>query len=176
MILSFKTKINGKPTYFVEKIWMSLKPFSPAVNLIKINDQDLSPYFKRKHFKPKIHTIRKDEKNRWKPGMMIDFFINARQKDMFQFAPRIQLVSTQDIFMTRRGSMLEITIAKVGSYIGGDDFYLNFAQMEQLAANDGFDDYDDFRNYFSDAIEENGKATGNYWFSGKILHWTDFKY
>ena len=48
--------------------------------------------------------------------------------------------------------------------------------MQFLPTNDGFDDYDDFRNYFSDAIEENGKATGNYWFSGKILHWTDFKY
>ncbi len=178
MILSFKTEINGKPTYFVEKIHKGLRDYKhniygldpsihypPNYNFI-VKDRCLS----------KIHTIRKDEKNRWKPGMMIDFFINARQRDMFQFAPRIQVVSEQDVFMTVRGSMLEITIAKVGSYIGGDDFYLDAFQKGKLAQNDGFDDYNDFRTYFINAIKENGKKTGNYWFSGKIIHWTDYQY
>ncbi|GIZ10265.1 hypothetical protein FUMI01_29890 [Flavobacterium sp. UMI-01] len=129
-----------------------------------------------KPFHPKLHTIRLDEKDRWKTGTMIDFFINCRQKDMFRFAPRIPVVSVQEIFMTRRGSILEISIAKVDSYIGDDDFQLDAFQQGDLALNDGFDDYNDFRNYFLDIIEKKGKETGNYWFKGKIIHWTALRY
>lgn len=188
MILSFKTQINGKPTCFIEKIWEGLfrnnffagedTEFLKYFDLYEEkfgNPWDELPGEKRLEI-PKIHTIREDKNDRWEKGKMIDFFINARQKDMFRFAPRIPVVSTQDIFMTHRGSDLEITIAKVGSYMGGDDFMLDCFQQGILAKNDGFDDYEDFRNYFINAIEENGEKTGNYWFSGKIIHWTNFKY
>lgn len=188
MILPFATQINGKPTLFIEKIWEGFfrNDFFDGKDTEFIKYFDLHgekfgktwdelPADNRLEF-PKIHTIRKDDKDRWEPGVMIDFFINARQKNMFRFAPRIKVVSTQDIFMTRRGSHLEITIAKVGSYMGGNDFMLDAFQQGLLAQNDGFDEYDDFRSYFINAIEENGKKTGNYWFSGKIIQWTDFKY
>lgn len=86
------------------------------------------------------------------------------------------MISTQEIFMTRKGSDLEITISKYDSYIGGDDFYLYYDAKEILAQNDGFDNYFDFVQYFSEVIEKNGDETGNYWFNGKILHWTNLKY
>lgn len=198
MILSFKTKINDKPTYFPEKIITGLfkgrviskdkaiELFYPQA-LMKIIPMEYHGFTNSvaisqikfdnsiNHL-PKIHTIRKDEKNEWEEGIMIDFFINANAKDMFQFAPSIPVISTQDIFMTCRGSSLEITIAKVGSYMGGEDFYLDAVQQGTLAINDGFEDYNDFRNYFIEAINEHGKKTGNYWFSGKIIHWTNLRY
>ncbi|MDV4078158.1 hypothetical protein CMT44_04230 [Elizabethkingia anophelis] len=176
MILSFKTQINGKPTWFVYKIWQSLKPIVLSEYIAHIDESNLPPHWMQKKFSPKLHTIREDKSNRWKVGMMIDFFINTRTKNMFRFAPQVQVKSVQEIFMTRRGSDLEITISKEHSYIGGDDFYLYYDAKELLAINDGFDSYSDFVKYFYEIIEENGKKTGNYWFKGKIIHWTDFKY
>lgn len=167
MILSFKTKINGKPTYFPEKI---LKIFS---------DKDLRDFYKEKSmqaafldagyelklimqktFKPKIHTIRKDDKNRWKQGMMIDFFINARQKDMFRFAPRIPLKDNQRVYMTFIQGRFEVSV---------DDKYMYYPEIEKIAINDGFDSYEDFRDYFISEMVDG-------FFGGYILHWTDFKY
>jgi hypothetical protein len=179
MILSFSTQLNDKPTYFVEKIWQGFpeadKYIEEWFTLGKIYEKyDFHP--DAFGMFPKLHTIREDKTERWKPGMMIDFFINARKKNMFRFAPRIPVISVQEIFMTRRGSMLEITIAKEDSYIGGEDFYVDAFTQGQLATNDGFSEYDDFRNYFLSVIEMNGKAMGNYWFSGKIIHWTNLKY
>lgn len=188
MILPFSTQINAQPTYFIEKIWEGFLRH----NVFGEDDSEFLKYFdlykekfghswdelpgeKRLEF-PKIHTIRKDEKERWQQGVLIDFFINNRSKNAFRFAPRVPLVFTQDIFITRRGSLLEISIAKPGSYICSEDFMLNAGQQELLAKNDGFHDYEDFRNYFISVIEENGKATGNYCFSGKIIHWTNFRY
>lgn len=184
MILPFSTQINGKQTYFVEKIWKGLKTQSPE-SYIKLW-ATVSPEETTKKFpvdidiynevKPKLHTIREDKKDRWKPGVMIHFFINARQKNMFRFAPRIPVISTQEIFMTERGGNLEISIAKEGSYIGSDDKYIYWETKEQLAINDGFDSYEAFQRYFIERIYENEKKTGNKWFSGKIIHWTDLKY
>lgn len=179
MILPFSTQINGKPTYFVEKIHKSFR--LKEINLIAaINPRIHYPndynFVAKDKLPSKLHTIREDKNDRWKPGVMIDFFINARQKNMFRFAPRIPVVSTQEIFMTERGGNLEISIAKEGSYIGSDDKYIYWETKEQLAINDGFDSYEAFQRYFIERIYENEKKTGNKWFSGKIIHWTDLKY
>lgn len=174
MILSFKTKINGKPTFFVERIHKGLQAIF-NIELDGYYPNEYLPMIKNVCV-PKIHTIRKDENDRWEKGKQIDFFINARTKNMFRFSPPVHVISTQEVFMTRRGSMLEITIAEIGSYIGGDDFYLDALQQGELSMNDGFDDYNDFRDYFMELIEENGKTTGNYWFKGKIIHWTNYHY
>lgn len=171
MILSFKRKINGKPTHFVEKILNSLQPINIRFYTLVMSPREFLKY-KRIELKPKIHTIRKDKEDQWEAGKTIDF----RTENMFPFASQMPVISTQEIFMTRRGSMLEITISRIGSYIGGDDFYLDAFQQGELSMNDGFDNYEDFRNYFMELIEKNGKATGNYWYKGKIIHWTNYYY
>lgn len=185
MILPFSTQLNGKPTYFVDKIWTSLmddlnfdflRDYLEFERLASKELGDKNPFIKISDFKAKKTNIREDKNDRWKPGVMIDFFINARQKNMFRFAPRIPVVSTQEIFMTERGGNLEISIAKEGSYIGSDDKYIYWETKEQLAINDGFDSYEAFQRYFIERIYENEKKTGNKWFSGKIIHWTDLKY
>ncbi len=182
MILPFSTQINGKPTYFVEKIWKGLKTQSPE-SYIKLW-ATVSPEETTKQFpvdidiynevKPKLHTIREDKKDRWKPGVMIDFFINARQKNMFRFAPRIPVVSTQEIRIKYTESssntpLIYIEVFGKNDYKCLDTFnpktkQSSFKLIEKLAINDGFDSVEDFFAYF------------NKDFTGKIIHWTDLRY
>jgi hypothetical protein len=175
MILSFKTKIENKPTYFIEKIWQSIienyktanKYFPPQLYYECLDKGFLNMNF----FEPKLHTIREDKNNRWKAGNKIDFFINARQKNMFRFAPVLPVVSIQEVEMI----WFDEEIRLVNIYIDGECYVQNYGiefnssnqrqeRMEQLAKNDGFDSVEDFLNYF------------NTDFTGKIIHWTDFKY
>lgn len=167
MILSFKTQINGKPTYFVHKIWCGLienklsKNFEDFYN--KNSEMQLLGNAESTTLLPKLHTIRTDEKNRWKKGVLIDFFINARQKNMFRFAPRIPVVSTQRVFMTYlpqtgNGFQLSINGKQLWNY-----------QIKELALNDGFEKVEDFEDYFIAQMKYDE-------YSGKIIHWTDLRY
>lgn len=165
MILSFKTQISGKPTNFVNKIWIGLienniiPGYTEIISNYNLKPSDVVGFGV---IKPKLHTIRKDEKNRWKLGIMIDFFINARQKNMFRFAPRIPVVSIQKIKI---------------KHIKNDPDYFDHMRVDiddkslwekdallHLAQNDGFEAFADFAAYFSEDFE------------GIIIHWTDFKY
>src|SRR5690554_6547944 len=102
MTLGFSTQINGKPSYFIEKIWESLPK-----DLIK-RDYELSLACYKQQFgkfwhvspteiKPKKHTMREDKNDRWKAGNDIHMVINNRTNNRFQFAPTIKCVSTQEV-------------------------------------------------------------------------------
>lgn len=164
MILGFSTKINGKPTHFVERIH---KCFSlREVNMVAGLDPSLhypKDYnYVAKDKKPaKLHTIREDKTNRWKAGMKIDFFINVRTKDMFRFAPVLPVVSVQSFEVEKlcnTGEWYKDFIVLV------DNLYQDVNGINQIALNDGFDTVEDFFSYFN----EN--------FKGKLIHWTDKKY
>lgn len=146
----------GKPTYFVEKIINSIQKNDLAfINLAEL-DYHLGFSLKNKfgNLPQKIHTIRRDGGNRWKPGMMIDFWINYRTKKQFRFAPRIPSKDTPKI---------EI-IYKTGIPIINLEEKPDFQDLEQLTQNDGFDSVDDFFAWF------------NKDFSGVIISWSDIKY
>lgn len=188
MILSFSTQLNGKPTNFVEKIWKCFKTLNPEFhqNLIKVIDEkeSVSPYpvdvsiFN--NCMPKMHTIRKDEKNRWNSCRNIHFVINARQKNMKHFAPVLPVISTQKIeikYNYFKKEQLSInkpfnvicTILIDDKFYGDAYFYegkvtQNSHTLKPLFENDGFDSIDEFFEYF------------NTDFTGKIIHWTDLKY
>lgn len=170
MILQFSTKLNGKPTYFMQKIWAGLIDNNISKNFNQFYYQS-EEMLKIGHtaslsMRAKIHTIRDDKTNRWQPGTMIDFFINARTKNMFRFAPSILVVSTQDIeivYYTDREVLIKDLPPKVKLLIDGKR-YDKQEDLLCIATNDGFDTVEDFFAYF------------NTDFTGKIIHWTNFKY
>ena len=186
MIVPFSTQLNGKPTYFPEKILSGMiKEFENKKNenfkntpefiydfgeYANYHDVDQCISF-IDECKPKLHTIREDKKDRWKVGYLIDFFINSRTVNMFRFAPRINCVGIQKIEMEWSKSEIDT----INIYIDDECYVSNYGidynsstqrqkRMEALAFNDGFDSVEDFLNYF------------NTDFTGKIIHWTDLKY
>ena len=164
MILPFSTKLNGKPTYFVEKILRSID----LHHSIFIKNFWLATGYNRFEIPlltPKLHTIREDKNDRWQEGKRIDFFINCRQKDMFRFAPVLPVVSIQEVLMTYSyNDLIQISI---------DENEL-FGHIERLefARNDGFDTWEDFFNYFYPKIIAAPKQV----YTAKLIHWTDLKY
>jgi hypothetical protein len=105
----------------------------------------------------KIHTIRIDAKNRWKPGNIMHMATGVRTKKYNQFNQQI-CKSVQNIEITRKSDYLNETTVK----IDGRLFLEN--EVQQLAWNDGFDNLVDFWIWFEDG------------FKGKLLHWTDLRY
>src|SRR5690606_11025412 len=99
--------LDRKPTRFVEKITNSLsRSLGSELNEYLNVGIDYLNYSRTDEFvnavvyeKAKHHTIRADEKDRWKPGRDIHFVINNRSKNQFQFAPVIKCVSTQRVFI-----------------------------------------------------------------------------
>jgi hypothetical protein len=170
MILPFSTQLNGKPTYFIEKIWEGLlrtvfKDDEEYIDhLIGYEEQfgkdwDFLPDEADRMTNPKLHTIREDKNDRWKPGTKIDFFINCRQKDMFRFAPVLPVVSVQKI------EIIADKFEFMNDYqIKVDGKLLSIDEKVKLALNDGFDNLLHFFMYFNED------------FTGKLIHWTDLKY
>lgn len=175
MTLSFSTKLNGKPTHFVEKIWQGLLTNDLEFSLFDLpnfleNVPGLKDY-KIGNRPAKLHTIRKDEKDRWKAGKDIHMVINNRTPKRCQFAPVVKCVSTQEIKITWEVIDQEEIMAKVyiEDKLYGHALYRNcrlhaHAGINTLALNDGFKSVEAFLEYFSED------------FTGKIIHWTNLKY
>jgi hypothetical protein len=174
MTLSFQTKwpermgeLAGQPNFFIQKIWQGLaiqeelyekydyeylQKFGDSWDYI-IND-----------LHPKLHTIRKDSSNRWKPGMDIHFVINNRTKNRFQFAPVIPCVSIQKIEIWHESGWKHVFIDGCLIYEENEVFHTQREAMNTLALNDGFPSVEAFFAYF------------NQNFKGELRHWTDLKY
>lgn len=115
----------------------------------------------------KIHTIREDAKDRWDEGKKIHFVIGNRTKHYRQIKLG-ECRSIQYVFMTFSRGVFEVSV--------GDDHYcdkyLSQVEIEELAKNDGFIGVGEFMDWFIPLI----KASHKGYFTGKIIHWTDFKY
>lgn len=179
MILPFSTKINEKETFFVEKILKCLlteyentdrDDLIGTVNCVYdyesfLNNEKINVWQNLGNSKPKLHTLRDDINDRWHRGIMIDFYINVRQKNMFRFAPKVPVLSTQKVYMTYKfGDVIEISI--------GDKYLMSYTERLEFAINDGFDNWEDFFNYFYPKI----KAAPGELYKPKLIHWTDLKY
>lgn len=176
--------MQDNKTYFIEKINLGLlengliKRIDYVESLEDYRSQFGDNWDCKPNLSPKIHTIRRDEHNRWKPGMDIHFVINSRTKDRFQFAPVIPCVSVQsiEIINAERYGINDPGI----SYHGTTELYgetwhfalivkiegkdLNRQEVEALAVNDGFESVWDFFKYFNND------------FKGKLIHWTNLRY
>ena len=106
-----------------------------------------------------IHTIRRDEPDRWGKGAVIHFSTSTRTKNYNKFKQG-ECVSTQHIIIqwVWKDGKNRMTVQVDGRL-------LNEKEMFELAKNEGFDRMDDFEARFSDGD-----------FYGKIIHWTDKKY
>lgn len=100
----------------------------------------------------KLHTIRYDEKGRWKKGRKIHFSTGARTSNYNCFKI-CECTGTQSI---------EIYNRRV--WVNGVE--LEFCDIEDLAINDGFDNVTDFWAWFDKYSP----------FEGKIIHWTGLRY
>ncbi|MEO1263559.1 MAG: hypothetical protein AAFZ15_32405 [Bacteroidota bacterium] len=146
------------PTYFVEKIWRGIADK-------KLSDDGYGKWLYGANLpdvavtsvKPKIHTIRLDKNNLWKPGRDIHFVINNRTPKRYQFAPVLKCISVQEI------EIKNLFSDQMGVSIDGD--FLQDCEVEDLAFNDGFDSANDFYDFFKGGD-----------FKGKLIHWTDCEY
>ena len=183
MTLSFQTKwpermgeLAGQPNYFIEKIWSGLKFDDPRewsiLHSCYLRECKLKtgkewgnehPNIARSYH-PKLHTIRKDSGNRWKPGMDIHFVINNRTKNRFQFAPIIPCESIQKIEIRHESRWKGVLINGWPFYEENELYYTQREAMNTLALNDGFPTVEAFFDYFNEDFE------------GKLIHWTDLKY
>lgn len=110
----------------------------------------------------KIHTIREDKHNRWKPGKKIHFATGVRTKSYKQFYEGI-CTGTQTIHISREDSYGRTYVFI--SIDGKVPLQVNNGQVQQLAKNDGFVNLRHFLDWFD--VED---------FQGKIIHWTKFRY
>ncbi len=106
----------------------------------------------------KIHTIREDKTNRWKPEMKIHHWMhNPRNvsKNPFQFTH-----PGTDILISKQ----EITIEPSYKLVIIDGKPLRPSEIDTLAHNDGLQNELVFFNWFTTSYQ------------GYILHFTDHKY
>lgn len=153
-----------KPTHFIHKIQRGIE----EVLKVEVKDElklDCAKVMTEQgvpapteEIVPKIHTIRRDEKKRWKPGMNIHFVMFQRRPWQINFAPVLPVKAVETIWIYRQG----IDDFEPSVYINEER--LNEEEIKSLAKNDGFDSVDDFFEYFNEDFE------------GKLIHWTDKVY
>lgn len=140
MNLAFRHKYPFKgylwETMFKEKILSCLKP-NPL-----------------NHHRPKKHTFREDEKQRWKQGNLIHFCYYHRKPDQDNFHIGI-CTGVQKIHIIHELDSVLIFI---------DDKLFPQSRHLELAFNDGFDSLENFYEWFD-----------RDW-TGKIIHWTKLRY
>ena len=160
MTLGFSTKLNGKETCFVDKILEGLADknmITPTKYNYYHNLYVNKGYSFHYGLNGKIHTIRKDEKKRWKTGLKIHFVINNRTKNRLQFAPVLKVKKIQSIEI--------FNLFSDKSFVEIDGRRLSNEEIEILVKNDGFFSIEDFWSFFDQTH-----------FYGSLIHWTDFKY
>jgi len=178
MTLSFKLQLNGKPTYFPEKIISALFN-NQTYSLLDIVAY-YNPFLHSKYRKwetlgetltPKLHTIRADKSNRWKAGNKIHFVINNRTPERMQFAPVVECAGVQFILIYPYKRVVIIAKPSINylplQHSNRADcgrYSLSEGEVCNLAINDGFDTVEAFWEYFNEP------------FQGKIIHWTDLTY
>lgn len=127
--------------------------FSETINGVKSN------FVEKILSGEKIHTIRRDSNNRWFAGRKIQFYTGARTKKAKKFGESV-CVSVQSILIIK-GCWVWID----GSELTKEQ--LNSDEIDVLAKNDGLKS-GDLLNFIRETYGDD--------FSGKIIHWTDYRY
>lgn len=180
MTLSFSQTINGKPTHFIARIWEGFfredpQPFNCDLLHNLYGDQHIFAFGQDweipdyRFEKGKIHTLRDDLKKRWRRGVMIDYVINNRQTTRFVFAPKLPVISIQEVAIEWRGERVVFVTIDKNCYccvLTHDRKSVEKCDkmIELLAHQDGFDTVPDFFAYFNESKKL------------RLIHWTKFRY
>jgi hypothetical protein len=112
----------------------------------------------------KPHTIRAGR--RWRKGMSIQFYQDARQKTMLKFRPDAVATAVQEITM-KHGFRVQKDDLQ-WPIITIDGRALAPHEMQQLAQRDGFPHCEALAKFIDNA---HGLP-----FTGQLIHWTDLRY
>lgn len=108
----------------------------------------------------KIHTIRRDEHNRWKPGMTIQFWRgNPRnvKNNPYQFGTGVvDRVADIGIF-PKKDIVIILFSGVIFVKVNSRD------ELNRFAVNDGFKDWEEMKEWFTED------------FSGKLIIWKEFE-
>lgn len=164
--------MQDNKTYFIEKINLGLleNGLIKRIEYIDSLEEYRSKFGDNWDWKPrlhpKLHTIRKDQNDRWRPGMDIHFVINGRRKDRFQFAPVVKSTSVQsfEIEWINGTAWVKIENRHFTTFKKTEYGYEFGENAKELTKNDGFETVEDFFKYFDQD------------FRGKLIHWTELKY
>jgi hypothetical protein len=115
----------------------------------------------------KVHTIREDKHNRWKVGNKIHFWMGNPRNTMGKTKPYQfglgEASRVEDILM-------DFAILEDWStdtvYIGDDIILKSYDELNALAENDGFDDWEQMKLWFDNPDRL---------YSGKIIFWKNFE-
>lgn len=166
MILGFKQQFPWKePTNFREKILYGVG------RAIWLTPRQIKKF-------AKIHTMREDPHNRWKPGMSIQMVYRGPKYSILDHFNKgipelekcvsVQKVKIEWFIFHMKGLPImgtkDSTRREPRVIIDDIVFPSGCSQIRDLAKNDGFDSLYDFFKWF------------NKDFSGKIIHWTDLRY
>ena len=120
----------------------------------------------KKRFAPKIvsgskiHTVRAKRKVQPKIGEVLHMYTGLRTKDAELITKQHNLIGCQEAQIYVGLRIIEIII---------DGRHLEVNEIADFCINDGFENIQDFKNYWLDGAEYLE-------FVGDVFHWTDFKY
>lgn len=113
----------------------------------------------------KIHTIREDKPNRWKPGIKIHFATGVRTKNYNCFKEdSCKSIQSIEIKHSDEGMYILIDNEPYALFKGEYTSEKSKKRLNLIALNDGFNCFADFKDFFKND------------FSGKIIHWTGRQY
>jgi len=163
MLLSFKTKLKNKQTFFEQKIKKSFIVYTLRGHEVFLNDNKV---ITQKFSKP--HTIREDTADRWHEGKIIHFCTGARTQYYNHFATAT-CTGTQKIKIVYNSTATSVFI---------DEKQLTDTEVNDLAHYDGFISQTDFFDFFLKSIRKkmNNRQLLIGEFNGKIIHWTTKRY
>lgn len=116
----------------------------------------------------KIHTFRLDPHDRWKVGMPIQFYVGARTKQMRKFREDGECKHIMHVFISIQGSSALVFLRKW--YSTDISERVRRINTFTFTRNDGFASAEDFIACIKQL------HPGKEILTGKIIHWTDFRY
>lgn len=117
----------------------------------------------------KIHSIRKDEHDRWKPGKIIHMATGVRTPK-YKLISETPCISVQWIGIDIQAEIVTLWLGdnNTNPHGGSFAFCLNEANLVSLAVNDGFENIKEFFDFFRNQKSPDGAY--------KLIHWTHLTY